>query len=77
MVSDKEKLYENYGWLICDFDGDDGECETCGEDCNPTYYRRISYEVDEGEYSCAACIEQEIQDLKIWEEEHAEAMKYE
>ena len=77
MTEDKEKLYENYGWLICDFDGEPSECETCGEECNPTSYRRISYEVDEGEYSCGPCIEKEIEALKIWEEEFEESKKYE
>lgn len=67
--------YAAHGWLLCDFDGDDGECDNCESPCNPTYYRRTSFEYDEGEYSCAKCIEQEIRDWEIWEEEYEESMK--
>lgn len=68
-MSDK---YKDYGWLLCDFDGDEGECETCWRACNPTYYRRTSFECDEGEYSCASCIEKEIKRFAQMENEFFE-----
>lgn len=53
-------MYQDYGWQLCEQDGEAWECDTCEKECNPTYYRRTSFEYDEGEYSCAECIDKEI-----------------
>ena len=62
--------FEDYGWFLCDFDGEPEECETCEKESEVIYYRRVCWEVDEGEYSCADCIRKEIELLGEWEKDH-------
>ena len=45
------------GFEICEFNGD--ECDSCDKEVDDIYYRRTSYEYEEGEYFCADCVRHE------------------
>lgn len=48
------------GFEICQFGPCDGDtCDICDRSNVQLYYRRTSYDCDEGEYYCADCVMQE------------------
>lgn len=51
-------LIPQYGFEKCNFE--DGECDLCGASSKLMYWKRSSYEYNEGDYFCEQCTKSNI-----------------
>lgn len=60
----RRDILHNTGFGLCTFEPDETTCDYCGEPHLQLYYRRTTWDVEEGEYFCLSCINKTKGDLK-------------